>query len=294
VSTSTTQSARKSNALNAVRRYPLISFFVLAFGLTWAIMVPQVLGSYGLIPFPELIPLLIVMGYGPTFAAVIMSAVLGGRSAVGELLGRMLIWRVGWRWWGVTLFLNAAVVGGALVLYAMLGNPLPPLPVLAPALVLDIVLTFVISGLINGEEIGWRGFATPRLLQRYGTVGTVAVLGTMQTLFHVPIFFNNGQSAAGGQNGMPFLAFAASVFGLVILSTWLYQNTRGSLLIATVFHASANTWTTIFQIPSSSPTFLWLMAGVTLLAAVIALATTWRRSANPSRSPAARGASVRP
>ena len=45
-----------------IRKHPLISFFILAFGLTWAIMVPQVLGSYGLLPFPEFVPLLIVMG----------------------------------------------------------------------------------------------------------------------------------------------------------------------------------------------------------------------------------------
>src|SRR5215207_10209218 len=84
--------AGQASWLDFVRRHPLTSFFLLAFGLTWAIMVPQVLGSYGLIPFPEFIPLLIVMGYGPTFAALIMTGALGGRPAVKELLRRLLIW----------------------------------------------------------------------------------------------------------------------------------------------------------------------------------------------------------
>jgi membrane protease YdiL (CAAX protease family) len=254
-----------------IRKHPLISFFILAFGLTWAIMVPQVLGSYGLLPFPEFVPLLIVMGYGPTFAALIVTGALGGRPAVKALLGRLLIWRVGWHWWAVTLFLNAGVVLGALGLYALLGNEVPSFPALGPALLLEIVVTFLIVGLINGEEIGWRGFATPRLLDRYGTPATVAVLGVLQTLFHLPIFFNNGASSAGGQNGMPFLAFATSVVGLVVVFTWLYQNTRGSLLIATAFHASANTWTTILPFPSTSPTFFWLMAAMQLVAVAIVL-----------------------
>jgi uncharacterized protein len=248
-----------------IRRHPLVSFFVLAFGLTWAIMVPQVLGSHGLVPFPEFLPLLIVMGYGPTFAALIVTGVLGGRAAIKGLLGRLRIWRVGWRWWAVTLFLNALAVLGALGLYALLGNDVPPFPTLGPALLLDILVTLLIMGLINGEEIGWRGFATPRLLERYGVPGTVVVLGVLHTLFHLPIFFNNGASSAGGQNGTPFLAFMATVVLAVVLFTWLYMHTRGSILIATAFHASMNAWTTILPFPSTAPTFVWLMAAVQLV-----------------------------
>src|SRR5918912_4244697 len=110
-------------------------------------------------------------------------------------------------------------------------------------------------------------------MERYGIVGTLAVLGVLETLFHLPIFFNNGQSAAGGQNGMPFFAFMASAVVLVFLFTWLYQHTRGSLLIATAFHASANTWTTAFAIPSTSPAFSWLMVAAQLVTVGIVLAT---------------------
>ena len=280
--------------LAPARRHPLVAFFVLAFGLTWAIMVPQVLGSYGIIPFPEFVPLLILMGYGPTIAAVLVTAAVGGRPAVRELLGRLLIWRVGARWWAVTLFLNAGVVLGALGVYALLGNPAPPLPALGPALVLNILVTFLISGLINGEEIGWRGFATPRLLEQSGAAGTVVVLGVLETLFHLPIFFNNGASAAGGQNGTPFAAFLASVVLLVFLFTWLYQHTRGSLLIATAFHASANTWTTILAIPSTSPTFAWLMVAMELVVVAIVLTAGGARWVALRNTPGAPAASLAP
>ena len=78
---------------------------------------------------------------------------------------------------------------------------------------------------------------------------------------------------------MAMLAFAVGVFGLMFVFTWLYQNTHGSLLIATAFHASANTWTTVFQVPSSSPAFSWLMAAAALLVSAIVLAAGSARSA---------------
>jgi membrane protease YdiL (CAAX protease family) len=270
------QTVSHTSWLTLARRHPLIAFFLLAFGLSWAILVPMTLASYGLVPFPtgsDALPLLVLMGYGPTIAAVLVGGAVGGRAEIGALLKRLLIWRVGWRWWAITLFLNAAVVLGALGVYGLLGNPMPTLPSLGPALLLEVGVTFLISGLINGEEIGWRGFATPRLLERYGTIGTLAVLGVLETIFHLPIFFNNGSSAAGGQNGTPFLAFFAGVVLLVFLFTWLYQHTRGSLLLATAFHASANTWTTILPIPSTSLTFSWLMVAAQLVVVGVVLAT---------------------
>jgi uncharacterized protein len=264
--------------LAVIRRHPLVSYFLLAFAITWSVMVPMVLASHGLLTFPEFIPLLLVMSYGPTIAAIVVTGAIGGRRAIGSLLARLRIWRVGWRWWAVTLFLNGLIVLGALGLYALLGNDVPPFPALAPGLVLDIVLTFLVVGLVNGEEIGWRGFAQPRLQARYGVVGTVAVLGVLETIFHLPIFFNNGASAAGGQNGTPFVAFLASSVLAVILFVWLYQHTRGSLLIATAFHASMNAWTTILPFPATSPTFFWLLAAMQLVAVVVVLALTGRGS----------------
>src|SRR5919202_992855 len=94
----------------------------------------------------------------------------------------------------------------------------------------------------------------------------------MTALFHLPIFLNNGPSAAGGQSGMAFLPFLAGLVPAAFLYVWLYQHTRGSLLIATAFHASANTWTTILPFPSSSEAFMWLMAGAELVVGGIVLA----------------------
>jgi membrane protease YdiL (CAAX protease family) len=130
---------------------------------------------------------------------------------------------------------------------------------------------FVLVALLNGEEIGWRGFALPRLQARYGVPATVIVLGVMETVFHLPIFFNNGPSEAGGQNGTPFLAFLASSALAVFLFVWLYDHTRGSLLIATLFHASMNAWSNILPFPATSASFFWLLALAQLVTVAVVL-----------------------
>ena len=257
--------------LTFTRNHPLIAFFALAFALAWAILIPSVLASYGLMNLPGPTLLLLVMGYGPTIAAVLVSGALGGWAEIRALLTRLLIWRVGWGWWAVTLFLNGGIILASLGLYGLLGNAVPPFPPLGPGLLLEIVVMFVLVALLNGEEIGWRGFALPRLQARYGVPATVIVLGVMETVFHLPIFFNNGPSEAGGQNGTPFLAFLASSVPAVFLFVWLYDHTRGSLLIATLFHASMNAWSNILPFPATSASFFWLLALAQLVTVAVVL-----------------------
>jgi len=260
--------------LNFVRNHPLVSFFVLAFVLAWSVLVPMVLASYGIMPSPG-IALMLAMGYAPTFAAIIVSAIVGGKPEVKALLKRLLIWRVGWRWWAATLFLNGGIILGSLGLYAWFGNEVPAFPKPEPGLLLEIVLTFVVVALVNGEEVGWRGFALPRLQRSYGVLGTVVILGTLETLFHLPIFFNNGPSDAGGQNGMPFLAFLLTGLLAVLLFIWLYNGTGGSLLMATLFHASMNAWSNILPFPAQNTSFLWFVAVVQVVVlAVIFVASS--------------------
>jgi membrane protease YdiL (CAAX protease family) len=263
-----------------LRNHPLIAFFLLAFGIAWAILIPNVLASYGLITIPAPVVFLLVMGCGPTIAAVVVSGALGGRTEIGRLLKRLITWRVGWAWWAITLFLNAGIILGALGVYGLLGNEVPAFPTLGPGLLVEIVVIFLLVALINGEEIGWRGFALPRLQARYGVLTTVGMLGVLETLFHLPIFFNNGRSEAGGQNGTPFGAFLVSSVLAVFLFVWLYNHTQGSLLIATFFHASMNAWSTILPFPATSASFFWLLALAQLVAVAGVLVvdrTPWMR-----------------
>ena len=102
MSTITSPAAHEKESL--VQRYPLTSFFVLAIGLTWIFMVADALGSQGILPFRLPVPLLIVMGYIPTVAAVIVTGRTRGRAGVWALFRKLLIWRVGLQWYLFAIF----------------------------------------------------------------------------------------------------------------------------------------------------------------------------------------------
>ena len=144
-------------------------------------------------------------------------------------------------------------------------------------------MTFVLVTLLNGEEIGWRGFGLPRMTERWGWSIGVLTLGSLEA-FHLPIFFNNGASDAGGQNATPFLAFVASSMLAVVVLAWVFDNTRGSLLLACLCHGSMNTWSNVLPFPASSANFFWCMAAVQLVVCAVVCAAAlgagrWRRRA---------------
>ncbi|MHB1132675.1 MAG: CPBP family intramembrane glutamic endopeptidase [Chloroflexota bacterium] len=253
------------------RDHPLLAFFALSFALTWAIMVPLTLASRGIGNFPDSIPLLLLMSYGPTLAALIVTGVVAGRGGIRALLSRLLIWRVGLQWYLAAIFLNAGIILGAYGLFVVSGGAAQPLPALGPLFAVDVLLTFVVVALVNGEEIGWRGFALPRLQGRWSALVATLILGTIQAVFHLPIFFNEGPSSAGGQNGMPFAGFWLSTIAAALLLTWIYNNTHGSLLLAILFHASMNAWSSVLPFPTDGP-FFWMLVGVQSVVALVVLA----------------------
>src|SRR6185295_2586477 len=87
-----------------LRQYPLTGFFLLAYALTWPYMIVDALGSHGLLPFRLPVLLWIPMGYGPTFAALIVTGAISGKAGIRMLLRRLLIWRVGLPWYAIAIF----------------------------------------------------------------------------------------------------------------------------------------------------------------------------------------------
>ena len=262
-----------------IQKYPLVSFFVLAIGLTWIFMVTDGLGSHGILPFRLPLPLMLVMGYMPTLGAVIVTRATQGREGVKALFRKLLIARVGIGWYLFAIFGFAVVAVTAVELYNLFGNG-PALPILSAktppfsngfVFALNIVLLFVIVGLVNGEELAWRGFALPRLQAKYNALTSSLILGVIWTLFHLPLFFTLTGSS---QADMSFVSFLISTVSLTVLYTWMYNHTRGSVLMAYLFHASANTWTVVFSVDHSNHFVGWSLTGLFVLLAVIVVITT--------------------
>jgi uncharacterized protein len=92
-----------------IRRRPIAALVVLTFGLTWLLEIPRVLDARGELPVPFPFPLVILMGWMPGVAAIIVAAASDGRAAVRTLFGRLLIWKVGWSWYLVVVGGTAAI-----------------------------------------------------------------------------------------------------------------------------------------------------------------------------------------
>jgi len=277
MSTITNNSAQVKESF--VEKYPLTAFFLLAFGLTWIFMITDALGSHQILPFRLPLPLMIVMGYMPTLAAVIVAGKTKGKEGARALFRKLTIARVGLRWYLFAIFGFGVVSVAAIMLYNVSGGS-PVVPILskdAPhfsgpiEMLLNIVLLFVIVGIVNGEELAWRGFALPRLQAKYNALTSSLILGVLWTLFHLPLFFTLTGSSQAGESPVSFLI---STVSLTILYTWMYNHTRGSVLMAYLFHASANTWTRVFSIDHGSATVGWIMTGLIVLTAVIVVVAT--------------------
>jgi membrane protease YdiL (CAAX protease family) len=271
--------ASKPIKTNFVQKYPLATFFLLVFGLTWSFMIVDALGSHEVFSFRLPIPLLIVMGYMPTLAAVIVTGLTKGKAGIRALFGKLLIARVSIRWYAFAIFGFGAMSVIAILVSNLLAGSTPS-PILSEeishfpgplAAVLNVVMLYLVLGLINGEELAWRGFALPRLQAKYNALTSSLILGAVWGLFHLPLFFTLTGSS---QADMSFFPFVFSTMILSVLFTWVFNNTRGSILLAYLFHAGTNTWTRVFAIDHSmNPYVSQALTGITVLIASIIIVT---------------------
>ncbi len=222
-----------------VRKYPALSLLVLASILGVA---PVVAVNAGLLP-----PGASQLGaLSAGLAGIILAAVEGRKGGVRELLGRFLIWRVGIQWWAFALLFMIIPSVAALYLFQLFGGPavdwsgLKPLYSVVPTI---IVLT-ILAGV--GEEFGWRGFALPRLQARHNALVSSLIVGVIWAIWHIPLFFTKGtvQYQWRMDAGLlpPILGYALFVIAWSIQYTWVFNNTKGSVLLAAVVHGAGNAW----------------------------------------------------
>jgi len=227
---------RKMSAF--VKKYPALSMFILAmiFGAVVSLAI-----ATGLLP-PEASQL---GALSSSLAAIVLVVVEGRKGGFRELLGRFLIWRVGLQWWAIALFFAVIPSVAGLYLFDLLGGPpvdwsgLPPLYTIVP---MFIFLT-IAAGI--GEEFGWRGFLLPRLQTRHNALVSSLIIGGMWAIWHIPLFFIEGfQHDLQSQAGLLPAILTYSVFLIVssIQFTWVFNNTRGSVLMAAVMHGASNAW----------------------------------------------------
>ena len=258
---------------NFIKKYPAISQFILAMLIGGGMTAPMVAG---LIPSDS--GAILVAAYSASLAGVILTAIVSGKAGLRAMFRRLLIWRASIGWWAFGLFALGLMFIGGTVLYALFSgstlalNLAQPLYMFVP---LFIMKFFLDAGL--GEELGWRGFLLPRLQSRYNALVSSLIIGVVWGLWHLPLFMLEGQSPTyefGQTYGVvpSLLAYTVVVtIPWAILFTWFYNNTRGSLLLAFVFHSS-QAWFEIFRDPDNliGP-YLVYTAILTITAIVVVL-----------------------
>jgi membrane protease YdiL (CAAX protease family) len=208
---------------SAVRRRPLVSFFILAYALSWWPAITYALLGGG----PA------ILSCGPTLAAVAVLSLTTGKRGLKALWHSMLKWRVGARWWVIAVLTPVLFSAIAAALNVAFGAPTPSADDFARwTNVLPTALIILLIPLFGGawEEPGWRGYALPRLLAERPALTASLILGVLWAFWHVPVFL------VGDQHWSDLVL----VVVVTIFLTWLFQSALGSVLIAMVFHAMNN------------------------------------------------------
>lgn len=270
-------------------------FYLLAFSVSWAVEIPEAMASRGLIHLQVPGAVGFISPLAPMLAAILMAQLEGGMPQVRHLLGRLLKWRAAVMWWTVVLAgfpalgliavtLGFVVTGRAPDLTANYIRAVFPQfpPTLSPWL---LFVPFLLYSIVTSipEEVGWRGFALPRLQARWGPLHASLAIGALWGLWHLPLFFY----PQAVQSGISFPLFLAGTMSTSILFTWVFNGTAGSLLVVSVLHSSFNASDVFLPLlPQVTGTALqlWLyFALITLVAVILVLARRLKRDVAPAR-----------
>ena len=271
-------------------KHPVISYFILAFTISWGAVLTIILP--GSVPAPpdeaqrDFVFVYLGMLLGPSLAGLFMTMLTEGRVGLRDLVVRLSSWRVDGRWYAVALLSAPVAILATLQLLAVTSPGFVPGFVRATdtpgPLGTDSMLAFLLTGLAVGigagifEEIGWTGYATRRIGDRVSVLSSGLVIGTLWSAWHLLVNYWGGSDAIGEMPMGTFLVIA--LFSYLppyrVLMTWVYRRTQ-SLPVAIVMHATLTSSLLLFgpavvgmkalQFNLAFGAALWLAVGLTLL-----------------------------
>ncbi len=217
----------------------LLLYFSLTFIISWVFFV-----GAAMLSGPLAFPVRLIGVFAPALVALALIARAEGSAGVARLLNRIVVWPEAARWYAFALGFMIAIKLTAAVLHRVMTGAWPTFG--NDALVLMLAVTIVSTPVQAGEEIGWRGYALPRLAARFGLAPASIVLGVIWAVWHLPFFVMPG----GDTYRQSFPAYLTSVTALSVALSFLYWRTNGSLLMTMLMHAAINNTKDI--VPSQS------------------------------------------
>jgi membrane protease YdiL (CAAX protease family) len=216
----------------------VVDFLLATFTLTWAAWFASNVANHR--ELRGLGRALFLLGvFGPALVALMLTARRAGRAGVTRLLGRIGRWDVSLRWYAFAIAYMVAIKLSAAALFFVIDGGWPRFG--DASWLLMVAAIPVSTWAQGGEEVGWRGYALPRLAHRLGLGGASLVLGLIWAVWHLPLFFLPNS----GSEGQSFPLYLLHVTALSVTMAWLYWRTGGSLLLTMLMHASVNNTTDI-------------------------------------------------
>jgi uncharacterized protein len=218
----------------------LLKFFLLTYAVTWACFLSAVAMSHGAAsadPRLAVVRGLAFVGtFAPALVALVVTANANGISGAKALLRRLFQWRVGAQWYLFAVSYMAAIKFTVALAHRMMAGSWPRFT--QEQLVAIIAAIIFSTPFQSGEEIGWRGYALPRLAERFGFARASIMLGLIWACWHLPLFFLAGPG--NDEYGQSFPVWALGVTALSVAIARLYAHTNRSLLLTMLMHSAVN------------------------------------------------------
>jgi membrane protease YdiL (CAAX protease family) len=247
---------------------PLVVFFAITFAVTWPCFTAVAMMQPG--PLRTLV--LFIGIFAPAMVALLLTARAEGRRGVVALLGRLFVWRTGARWYVFALGYMAAIKIAVALIHRVAMGEWPQFGNESWIVMLAATMGSTLVGGQAGEEIGWRGYALPRLIDRFGFAAATLLLGVIWAVWHLPLFFVSGADT----QGQSFPLFVLQVTAMSVAIGWLCVRTN-SLLLTMLMHAAVNNTKDI--VPSRVPGATNVFAFSTSVAAWLTVILLWMSAA---------------
>lgn len=234
--------------MTLIKKYPVLTYYILVFVISWGGF--MLVGGTGLFAGsswqtdPLFLNAVTALLAGPPVAGFLLTILVSGREGLSNLLARLLNWRVGVRWYAAALLIAPLLQAAVLLLLTILSSDFLP-AIFTTGDKASLLQSSITIGLVGAlmEELGWTGFAIPRLRLRHGVFTTGVIVGVLWGVWHLPQMLWVGITSA---DKIPLVLFLSQYFLLAIatltayrvLMVWVYDRTKGSMLVAVLMHGS--------------------------------------------------------
>ena len=206
--------------------------------------------------------------YGPTLSSIITTLIFDGLKSVFELIKKIFVWKVPFKYYLYIIILPIIFVLIGIGLYSQFFGDIGAFDKMAFLAIPTVLLAGSYAGPL-GEELGWRGFLLPELQKKYPNLKSAIVIGVIWFLWHIPLWWAPfGTLVSGGPiTFLPVLTYFVMLICLSVIITWLVVKSKGSVLIAFLFHLSINAGIALLFFPELSIDFktVHLLSSVPML-----------------------------